>query len=153
MGLHLKNKHQCKLCGEKHILDIKKHKLIHEEDKNFMCEDCGSKWSTKSDLMYHAARVHSKEGKFKCSTCGKQFGKEYQLSRHMQGHSEEKPFKCDICDKSFRRKGDLLFHIQCIHTKKMVRRENHECNVCKKSFVQKSAYTKHMRILTRCIFS
>ena len=54
--------------------------------------------------------VHTQEKNYKCSECGKAFGHKGDLKKHMVVHTQEKNYQCSECGKAFGRKGTLNAH-------------------------------------------
>lgn len=52
---------------------------------------------------------------FSCSECGEEFGRRFNLKRHMRTHTGERPFTCAVCARSFKQRKNLLKHTR-LHT-------------------------------------
>lgn len=52
---------------------------------------------------------------FSCSQCGEQFGRRFNLRRHVRTHTGEGPFTCPVCARSFKQRKNLLKHAR-VHT-------------------------------------
>lgn len=55
-------------------------------------------------------RTHTNDRPYVCEECGKKFTTAYVLKNHMVIHTGERNFRCDICDRSFQRKAHLVTH-------------------------------------------
>eukprot|EP00095_Tigriopus_kingsejongensis_P002228 maker-scaffold133_size323035-snap-gene-0.18 protein:Tk02228 transcript:maker-scaffold133_size323035-snap-gene-0.18-mRNA-1 annotation:"hypothetical protein DAPPUDRAFT_50698" len=124
---------------------LKKHKVLHSQDKPFKCDICFKQFNQKRDLKGHTMQNHSSErphvckicGKgfvhkfyleehhsyhngerrFQCGKCGKQFQSSSVLHKHQRRHNSERPFKCAQCSKAFTVVTDLRAHIKLVHQK------------------------------------
>ncbi|CAB3258314.1 unnamed protein product [Arctia plantaginis] len=59
-GLSRPRNHPCTTCGKKFfsITTLRNHKLIHSEQRSYMCEDCGDTFKQRPALYTHAKLVH-----------------------------------------------------------------------------------------------
>jgi len=107
MEKHMKKFHlgipgpfQCTQCPRTFFVlaKLKCHKLVHTEEKNFVCEECAAKFKRKDDLKSHM-KIHlpddirliekAKKLTKACPNCGKLFEKNWKLQRHMKVHNKE----------------------------------------------------------------
>ena len=109
---------------------------------SYSCEDCGTVFSQKCDLLTHS-RIHTSEKPYLCQFCNKSFHIANDLNVHLCSHTGEKPYKCDICGQSFSNSQKLTSHMG-IHTGE----HPFKCEYCSKQFTQKSALTVHTRTHT-----
>ena len=122
---HMRNYHDedqqklsCDICGRafrRHqkwsLLD---HIQVHENKREFPCNDCPLKFNTLRYLKLHIKTVHEKRVRkdYKCDTCGKEFRSNAKLIEHKYIHSGQKPFQCTFCGRAFAQGGNLKSHSQ-----------------------------------------
>lgn len=70
--------------------------------------------SSRTLLKKHM-QTHSNEKKYVCDICGKRFTRKYGLGMHYRVHTGEKPFQCHLCRESFINKGILQLHQRKVH--------------------------------------
>ena len=94
-------------------------------EKKFVCEQCGSRFRTKSDLNRHVEKVHVDPSPdfyrpFDCDVCSKKFTSAMSLKRHVlfcHGTKEEvNRYGCEFCDAKFSTPVALETHTNKIHT-------------------------------------
>ena len=62
--------------------------------KSKQCSDCGSTFSTQSNLRLHVDAVHEKKRPYLCSECGDSFSTQNNLKRHISTvHKGQTTFK------------------------------------------------------------
>ncbi|XP_018578142.1 zinc finger protein OZF-like isoform X2 [Anoplophora glabripennis] len=122
---------------------LRKHKLTHTKENNFLCDICGRNFRTNQTLVNHI-NVHLDVKSFKCRFCDKVFSRKSTLQVHCLSHTKEKPFKCNICLKTF---------AQIVHLKNHERIHNgekpYQCAFCSRKFSVKCNLVIHTRIHTK----
>ncbi|KAK4875525.1 hypothetical protein RN001_011947 [Aquatica leii] len=88
------------------------NKLV--DTKNFQCNICHKKYSSKSVLTKHK-KIHIKNSSFKCTKCDTQLSSSGDLENHLKLHSGYRPFCCQLCANTFREEKNLKTHIRRIH--------------------------------------
>ena len=90
-----------------------KEKVIAVEQSIFQCPfpNCSKQFKTKFALKRHSL-IHSQERGHKCSKCGKLFSLPQYLREHMNTHTKDKPYICGVggCQEKFRQAGKLSIH-------------------------------------------
>jgi uncharacterized protein YlaI len=76
--------YQCDFCGKKDFTSrsrLKTHKLIHTQERNFMCQECGASFKTMNCLKNHS-RLHNNVFYY-CDLCSSRFKGKHELRCHM----------------------------------------------------------------------
>ena len=118
--------------------NLKRHLLVHSEEKQFSCDRCGKLFRTSDEVKKHML-VHTQETPYTCSVCQKKFRQSCHLGRHMLIHSGVKQHVCVICEKKFTQAEALRSHMQ-LHTG--VR--PFPCNYCEDSFKRRWQLRVHL---------
>ncbi|KAK9296927.1 hypothetical protein QLX08_009188 [Tetragonisca angustula] len=100
-------------CARKSDLD--RHKQLHVEQRNIVCEQCGKTFTSVSILNDHVLYIHNKERQFICEECGKAFKRNSLLKRHKLSHQQYRPFACMQCSTAFKRSHHLSRHMETCH--------------------------------------
>ncbi|XP_011150604.1 zinc finger protein 93-like isoform X2 [Harpegnathos saltator] len=95
--------------------DLDRHKHLHVEERNVVCEHCGKTFTSVSILKDHVLYIHSKERQFICEECGKAFKRNSLLKRHKLSHAQHRPFVCMQCSTAFKRSHHLTRHMEACH--------------------------------------
>lgn len=111
---HSKNstlKFTCSECRSEYTTSsaLKKHSLVHKNERNFKCDRCNLGFKTKGTLQNHY-RIHSGEKPFVCVRCSKAFTQKNILQRHMTKVHDEFIYGCEWCNFSFEKHGELREH-------------------------------------------
>ena len=74
--------------------DCQKEVVISKWKQNFQCSDCGSTFSSQSNLKLHIDAIHEKKKPWLCSECGDSFSTQNNLKRHISTvHKGQTTFK------------------------------------------------------------
>ncbi|XP_011187036.2 zinc finger protein 426 [Zeugodacus cucurbitae] len=135
--------HICHICSKQFRgnNDLRRHMLIHSDERPYKCEQCGNCYRQAVNLRNHINCAHTNQRQFACEQCPKMFAVKERLRLHMRLHSGEKPYACPECDKRFARGGHLKQHIISHHkgsTKQYV------CEKCSTAFSTPSNLRAHM---------
>ncbi|XP_053959819.1 zinc finger and BTB domain-containing protein 24 [Anastrepha ludens] len=108
-----------------HMKALKSHKLQHTGEY-FKCPypDCKHHANRKENLRLHM-ETHKQERPFVCEVCGCKFSQNKNLKRHALKHSTDEihKYKCQLCSFSSHRSDKLKEHVQRVHTEKEVQLE------------------------------
>lgn len=88
----------CSKCGKsfKHKQLLRRHQLVHSQDRKFGVSNFGWMWKKLSSLIY--------TGPYSCTTCGASFKTKPNLLNHLPIHNPVKIHNCTICKQSFAHK-------------------------------------------------
>ncbi|XP_063701353.1 oocyte zinc finger protein XlCOF26-like [Culicoides brevitarsis] len=123
-----------------------KRKCIESPTSFFVCDKCGTKFSTKREIKRHMRQKHIQK-QLKCPeiNCGKEFSvfKVYQnhVNKHLAPENQTK-WICEYCAKCFNSKYKLTLHSRS-HTN--VR--PYKCTQCPASFKQQTDLNTHVKSL------
>ena len=92
------------------------HMAVYHSDIDtvYPCEECGKTFRQKGNLKKHML-VHSENRLFNCKQCDKKFKFPEQLRRHELWHATGPRFFCDLCDKAFVMEFEIKKHLNTIH--------------------------------------
>lgn len=137
----------CDVCGYQtsHHASLKLHLKTHQEEKILRCDDCGIKFTKKTEFNRHMRCVHSIINRRRrvrttlasCDVCGKTTLKIHEMRRHMKQHLEPKE-RCIVCNLKLR---NLKKHMKEVHT--TIR--PFVCAVCGAGFKVRHNLTNHMK--------
>ena len=108
---HVRRPYKCHICiyAASYHIDLKKHiEVVHEGQKLFSCELYGQSCLTKHKTLYYK--------EFQCDSCNLRYSTKALLAAHISSAYEgKKNFHCTICDKKFAIKEYLSKHIYSFH--------------------------------------
>nr|XP_042910625.1 zinc finger protein 761-like [Parasteatoda tepidariorum] len=142
---------------------MKRHQLVHTQERPFTCSVCFKSFNHKVSLLCHT-RLHTGEKPFscellhfiffkniliilgrkqehKCTICSYVAPHACVLKQHMKKHTQERPFACHLCPKAFNYKNCLDNHL-CKHTGI----KPYKCQICLREFSVKQSLKRHMLI-------
>ncbi|KAL8606674.1 hypothetical protein ACOMHN_055349 [Nucella lapillus] len=138
----------CDICGRsfKSAKYLKGHRLLHQPgEKRFICQQCGARFSRKSNLINHI-KIHNDDKQFECPHCQRRFIQAGSLKSHvfrMHNPHRARPYVCEVCGAARYAKDQFDKHMM-IHTGT----KPFKCQVCGAAFVQSNALKGHMKIHT-----
>ncbi|ESO83366.1 hypothetical protein LOTGIDRAFT_55210, partial [Lottia gigantea] len=128
----------CKYAARKYEF-VLRHKKIHNELFECMCENCGRAFAQPSGLISHR-RACYKSGQYLCDICGRAFNFLISMKTHrLAKHLKEKPHRCEICDARFSDPRNLKRHKR-IHENSFP----YCCEICGKVFRHSNTMKDHM---------
>jgi len=77
-------------------------------EKNQYCDFCGLSFSHKKSLHIHVIKHHTSRKDFACNICDSKFSTRNDFRQHMEIHSEVKKYVCPFCGKGFKQ-GSVLY--------------------------------------------
>jgi len=138
---------ECHVCEKKFVKNshLTLHLQIHSGVRPHLCGECGKSFKTKGHLKEHS-KVHTGERKvYQCMECNAEYFGLHDLQIHMRRHNGDLPFSCPHCPKRFRSKRNLDNH-QRIHTGD----KPFKCKSCGKAFTSTSALCQHFKKVAVC---
>ena len=73
---------------------------IDDEEKDYTCQYCLSRFSRKEARDNHIKNIHLKEQTYLCKVCGKELASKNGLEAHMILHTDQPKHKCPECEKT-----------------------------------------------------
>ncbi|KAI5737650.1 hypothetical protein M8J76_015387 [Diaphorina citri] len=174
MSMQEEGEFQCEVCNRifNSLRLYRVHKKLHfQQPKNYFCDLCGKRFSSRSIMEDHLVS-HTGARPYECKTCKKTFVSKYTYKAHLVTHTDRKrPFSCEKCDKSFYTQQNLVQHekthsgskdfvcTECgkafgtlrnleVHLAVHTGNRPFICRVCGKSFVRKAEVKDHERTHT-----
>ena len=119
--------------------------------KPFKCESCHKGFANLTSIKKHVL-IHMEEKPFKCGFCHKQFAQEHHKTSHEKLHTKDNLFQCKICNQGFNAKQSKMRHEQkCMNTLDKFIEDNIDdaeknpflCKLCGAKFALKHLYDYH----------
>ncbi|XP_059175574.1 oocyte zinc finger protein XlCOF6-like [Physella acuta] len=127
----------CPLCGTS-TKDIRQHiRRTHNENRPYLCTQCGFKAKTWTHLNTHMV-IHEPVKRVICELCQYRCHTKDQLKKHLVKHSSQKDFKCALCQFACKTKMSLKRHMQ-IHEAP----NKYVCYICQFSTHDKLILRQH----------
>nr|CAH7731545.1 unnamed protein product [Callosobruchus chinensis] len=140
------NPYKCPQCESSFnsVADLAAHIRVHKGKHPYTCKKCDTGFWTKEELDEHLhvhllKKIKPPEKKFRCDVCLKEFGRLFEVERHIRVHTGEKPFMCNICNKGYQQRHNLSKHL-LIH---LDVRPFH-CEICGKAFGRNDVLNRHV---------
>ncbi|KAE8299600.1 Zinc finger protein 142 [Larimichthys crocea] len=135
-------KYLCPQCGYKckWATQLKYHMTKHTGDKPYACDECDYRTNRADALRAHRDTQHCDMRPYVCEKCGKAFKTSFILKTHQRQHSDDRPYTCGLCQKAFRWPAGLRHHYLS-HTKQ----QPFCCRHCSYRAKQKFQVVKHLQ--------
>ncbi|XP_037881861.1 zinc finger protein 729-like [Glossina fuscipes] len=108
-----------------------------QDEKHFVCEECGLCLRNKTNLKIHMQR-HSDNAPFECEICKKRFKNSRRLKIHSEIHDSQKHV-CNVCGQELNTRNTLKQHM-LVHTGN----KQHKCDYCGQGFHSSSTLKRHL---------
>ena len=114
-------------------------KAVHFSIKEYLCDQCDHKSSTKFSLKVHKRGVHEKIKDHGCSMCNFKAGSAQEVKEHTKAvHDKIRDNACNQCNYRSSNRSKVHRHKRAVHDKI----KNHKCDLC--SF--KSSWPKTIKM-------
>ncbi|KAG7240524.1 hypothetical protein INR49_026808, partial [Caranx melampygus] len=135
-------KYLCPDCGYKckWATQLKYHMTKHTGEKPYACDECDYRTNRADALRAHRDTQHCDMRPYVCEKCGKAFKTSFILKTHQRQHSDDRPYTCGLCNKAFRWPAGLRHHYLS-HTKQ----QPFCCRHCSYRAKQKFQVVKHLQ--------
>uniref|UniRef100_A0A182PQC3 C2H2-type domain-containing protein n=1 Tax=Anopheles epiroticus TaxID=199890 RepID=A0A182PQC3_9DIPT len=134
------DKYRCEVCGEVYQ-NMKEHMQNKHEERQFSCDQCGSKFPFKKRLVVHMKKMHA-EKDVTCDQCQKSFTK-YTIEDHRRSVHMDR-FVCEHCPKTFKIRFRLHKHMQ-EHDKSLRISTSVPCPTCGQVMGDKYILRQHIK--------
>lgn len=150
-NIHMHNKHaeffpdlviSCTFCS---MGNFASHfeKLEHMRtcsEKKFICDHCGRKYFTKTELLRHL-KIAVGEIKYVCNVCSKNCSSTMDLRLHQTSHTNQKAYLCSYpeCNKAFKTPAARSSHMETHGN------VSYACSICSAIFKQRALLQRHIK--------
>ena len=136
--------YMCSDCGQtfKWSHSLKRHQRTHQThpDFRYTCNFCFKTFSRKDHLTIHEDLHTTSSETFPCDQCGATFKNRKTLTGHLKTHNSQKEFKCEECDSQFTRRASLNRHVRAAHAGQVI-----TCPLCPAVFSYRSTLEDHKK--------
>lgn len=143
------NRWKCQLCDyqapDRYQYQV--HQARHSKTPSFVCEQCGARRYTPTELRKHIQIDHL--GGYQCDLCGKPFRCAEYMKRHRLTHDPnhealKSSFTCEECGKEFVKEVNFKRHV----LKHRGQLPTFRCDQCGKEISSKQSFEAHLRTHT-----
>lgn len=138
-----RRRYECFLCqaySTPYITKLKRHMLVHSEERLFKCDECLMNFKLKFSLDRHM-KTHNRPSKPQCSVCARNFWKQSEKEAH-EMNCVRRRYECYLCSSyMINKKQHLQYHIRTKHTGE----RPYKCSVCAKRYPRKSDFKRHIK--------
>ncbi|XP_074657221.1 uncharacterized protein LOC141910385 [Tubulanus polymorphus] len=123
---------------------LKAHKIKHQRDKPFVCQECGRCLKTRQSLVMHVDKVHKRIRPYMCEICGHSFARKCEIRAHVRQHTTEK-LQCDHCNYNTMNKYSMISHMLSRHNIQVRENERlYHCPMCDYKTMREKHLTNHI---------
>ena len=107
---------ECTVCFKKiKESSMKQHFRTHAGLRPYPCDQCGTRFTRRSDVYRHKRVVHKKVKPYVCKMCFKTFPIRNLLLVHLLNHDIHVNYECETCGYKFGKKEYYDSHTRFIH--------------------------------------
>jgi len=139
--------------------DFIKHRLVHEKERKYNCDDCTYATFTKEYLRIHRSSAHPRitqpqhealdeklqntkqKKKVSCNKCDYQASTEVIMQKHNKSKHEGKLIQCEKCPFQASKKGELVSHNKSVHKQE----KRYGCDFCSYATSIKGQLLEHLK--------
>lgn len=141
-SVHFKNvgEFMCGICKQRFVFgrQLKAHMLVHSDNRNFQCNQCGLTCKRRSHLHKHMD-THRQEKNYRCDVCHQNFKVQAALKSHCLAEHKNQLSKCNVCKQTLH----TAFSVY-IHSMRHSGTRDHLCETCGAGFKRKQHLIAHM---------
>ncbi|XP_055311500.1 zinc finger protein 595-like [Sitodiplosis mosellana] len=140
----------CDICSKVFCkkFQLGRHMKTHDEQRPYLCEECGKGFKSAQNLLLHKTSIHYNEPTLQCPDCPRKFFRLCLLKSHSAVHRKDRDDKyvCEICQAELVSKVSYKSHLK-IHRRTEADRK-FACKICPMKFFNVTHLKKHQRAHT-----